>query len=118
MPDQDTYQEVNDIEKALIDIIESEIDNFNYWPLGIEDKSELDLFVYPNPVSDKLNIEVGREFNDELSLRLFSASGQLMHNATYTGNSIDVSMLSPGIYILELANQSSGLIMHQKLIIE
>jgi len=118
VPEQDTYQEVNDIEKALIDIIESQIDNFNYWPLGIEDKSDVELLVYPNPVSDKLNIEIGNEFYEELNLRLFSTSGQLVYNTIFTGSSIDVSMFSPGIYILEMSNHSSGLIMHKKLIIE
>ena len=65
------------------------------------------LKMYPNPVTDKLSIQL--ETEQKTTLKLISLTGQMMHASTLEGNatvSIDMSALSSGFYLLHLENRN------------
>jgi hypothetical protein len=65
------------------------------------------LKMYPNPVADKLSIQL--ETEQETTLKLISLTGQVMHASKLEGNStvsIDMSELSSGFYLLHLENRN------------
>ena len=63
------------------------------------------IFIYPNPTSDKLNM--ASETEQQVMVRIFSLNGQvLMQQQMSTSESIDVSSLSKGIYIIKI-NETS-----------
>jgi hypothetical protein len=65
--------------------------------------------VYPNPVSNSLNLELLESANDFEHYQIFNTSGAIIKTASITGSTqqIDVSDLPPGAYILQVAGQSS-----------
>lgn len=63
------------------------------------------IFIYPNPTSDKLNMS--SETEQQVLVSIFSLNGQkLMQQRMSTSESIDVSSLSKGIYIIKI-NETS-----------
>ena len=63
------------------------------------------IFIYPNPTSDKLNM--ASEVEQQVMVRIFSLNGQvLMQQQMSTSESIDVSSLAKGIYIIKI-NETS-----------
>ncbi len=73
---------------------------------GIESFStDASLLVYPNPTSDKLFF--ASEQVKTVEVAIYSMSGQLlMKSQTTTAESIDVSSLSKGIYIIKINEQT------------
>ena len=55
--------------------------------------------VYPNPVQNILHFS---DVSGLLSIQLFSMQGSLIMNTSVPGNSIDVSTLTPGVYLLRM----------------
>lgn len=70
--------------------------------LSIRQVSEVDLEIYPNPVSEQLFIE-GAPFKSEI--QLIDLNGKMLWQATSDGNrmSINVQHLPAGIYILNVS---------------
>lgn len=69
--------------------------------LSIDDNEISTLIVYPNPVKDSLKIDTEKSIE---SLFIYNNNGQLVFNEKWeTGKTaIDVTLLSPGLYLLEL----------------
>jgi hypothetical protein len=85
--------------------------SFNGW--GIEDYNAAEVKVYPNPANDKVHVE-GEGIE---SVALFDLLGNCLRNMDFsTSNTLNVSGLSKGIYVLMLTTQD-GRIGYQKLII-
>lgn len=91
------------------------IDTYGYIaamePLGINEKIELEGRVYPNPVVDKLTIEL-KENADKLSIQVYSIDGKLVKSLEISNVServeIDLSDLNSGFHVVNLsANQTS-----------
>ena len=59
------------------------------------------MVVYPNPVQDKLYLEIKGENFD---YQILNFQGQQMVQGSYR-NYIDVSLLPPGIYFLQLQQE-------------
>jgi gliding motility-associated-like protein len=62
---------------------------------------------YPNPVSDKVNLKLGSQVGDELTIQVFSLEGQERISLSAKRSdiiSIDVSDLPDGFYILRLTD--------------
>jgi hypothetical protein len=75
-------------------------------PVGIaEQESEDDLILYPNPASSNIFIRSGNKIT---GADLYDLNGSLLNKAT--GNTIDVSFLSSGIYFLKCYTKE-GIIM-------
>jgi hypothetical protein len=64
---------------------------------GISENTELRLVVYPNPTSERLDIQSQYALS---SVMIFNSSGQLL--MTEKSNSIDVSTLTSGFYYVEI----------------
>ena len=56
--------------------------------------------IYPNPVQETLNIESG----ESVSFKIFDLDGRLLLHGD--GNSIDVSSLKTGTYLLQINNNT------------
>ena len=74
-----------------------------YGVVGMEQQSALNFKVYPNPVSDVLNIETSS--NGPVQVQIFNAMGELVYDKNSTSLSrmnVDMSALSPGLYMVNL----------------
>lgn len=71
---------------------------------GVETETELSLKIYPNPVFNQLFIEV----EGESIVEIYSLNGQLMIlDRVNNTNTIDVSQLNNGVYIIKCRNKNS-----------
>lgn len=91
------------------------IDDYGYIaemePLGIAEKVELEGRVYPNPVIDKLTIEL-KESSESLQIDVYSLEGKLVKSIVENNVNgrliIDLSDLNSGFHVVNLsANQTS-----------
>jgi hypothetical protein len=88
-----------------------------YAAAGIEEEAAWDFLVYPNPVSDVLNLE--STFKVANQLQIFNALGELVYekkNTSFNRMNVDISNLSPGLYTVNLtgANQT----VSQKILVK
>ncbi|MFT5890347.1 MAG: subtilisin family serine protease [Dokdonia sp.] len=74
------------------------------------------LTIYPNPAKDIINIELPQSFTIE-SVSLYTIQGQKLKETGFQNNSIDISNLSKGVYILTLKT-SNGTNFHKTFIKE
>lgn len=84
---------------------------------GIGDLSSVDNFViseiYPNPVNDKLTFEINSRTNFSAHLRIIDIFGKTVYKDILSVDdesstiNIDVSMLSNGLYMLQLQNKET-----------
>ncbi len=72
---------------------------------------ELELTVYPNPTSSILTIETNR--NEQLEYQIISLNGKIVRKDTLSSlrNELDLSDLSPDIYVLRIGNESFKLVI-------
>jgi len=70
----------------------------------IDNKKDNPLSVYPNPVKDVLNID--GDHNNIAIIRIIDISGKIVKHITDSVNTIDLSTLSEGLYILEVLNKN------------
>lgn len=81
---------------------------------------ELPFTVYPNPAKESLNISLSQGLTGSLSMEWFDVLGRSVHRTKEiaSGNTmqLDVSMLSPGLYMLQLRGE--GLVGEHKVLIE
>lgn len=68
-----------------------------------------DFKVYPNPSSDYVFFD-GVKMNEKY--QMFDASGKLVLNGKVSSTGIDVSILSPGIYVVKVGLNSKRLTVH------
>ena len=81
---------------------------------NLENSLDDNLVIYPNPVKDALNINLTNGLEDA-TYSIFNIEGKLVMNSDLdTNNTIDVSQLSAGNYILRV--QSNNSIKTQKFI--
>ncbi len=75
--------------------------------------------IYPNPASDKIQIELAKWDGKEIHFRIFDNEGRLHFEKRLTQKecTIDVKYLLSGIYHLEL-NKENSVIASQQLVIE
>lgn len=76
--------------------------------LSLENSLTDELFIYPNPVRDILNIK-SVELNDSTIYTIFDITGKRIMNSKLESSSIDISHLAPGNYILRLISGSKML---------
>ena len=75
--------------------------------LGITKNTLLSFEMYPNPVSDKLNIQLPTG-TEKAEVSIFDYRGRLILSKTISSNntSIDVQKISKGIYVIRVATKS------------
>lgn len=88
----------------IVDITENKtyIAKFVYVPDGIMEMKTVEFSVFPNPSKDKVTVELSE--NTTGILALFDLNGKVIKNQQINGktNSMDISSLSAGTYILYL----------------
>ncbi|MCK5169007.1 MAG: T9SS type A sorting domain-containing protein, partial [Bacteroidales bacterium] len=82
------------------------------FPDAIDDISKSDLVkLYPNPTSDKLNIEIDIEEAGSCKIEILTISGQVVFQkeVEFSGkliDELDLSMYSKGIYIIRVTGNA------------
>ncbi len=71
--------------------------------LSVSENQSAKISVYPNPVKDILNI---RNSEKTTSVKVYNIAGQLQSAKLISGKYVDFSMLSKGIYIVEITMQN------------
>lgn len=91
-------------------------------PLGIETrKNELKLAVTPNPVIDgRVFVYLPKTWESKtpgsLTVRIFSIPGSLVRDVQFT-NPLSVSGLTPGLYLIQIADPATGESLSAKIIV-
>jgi len=77
---------------------------------SINEYSKDNFRVYPNPVNSELTIEI--DLSEETKYRIYSTIGELVSSGKLNSNhnTIDLSSLSPNIYVLNINNHSVKLV--------
>ena len=87
-----------------------------------KDKERDDLYMYPNPASDKLTIEFTNDKfeNIDAELKVYTISGRLIYQTQFSTNNtfkeLSVDMLTNGVYIYQIS-LSNGIDKSGKLVI-
>jgi len=76
--------------------------------------SKDDIFIYPNPASQELNISAEGFNIDEVEI--YTLTGQKVFNVTPKSETIDISPLPPGMYIVEVTVEVRK--VRRKLLVE
>jgi hypothetical protein len=90
--------------------------------LTVEPEPDFNLTIFPNPVSEILNVEIENN-SENLIISIYNMSGQIVFENSVSGNDgiynleIDVRNLSAGIYHLRAAG-NSGIINRKIVIVE
>ena len=83
-------------------------------------QTENQCFIYPNPSSDILNIQIHSFYDNDARFNLFNINGQLAKSEILQNNgsgifSLNVSHLPKGVYILNIQSKTKQ--FNQKVII-
>ncbi|WP_313384629.1 CotH kinase family protein [Chishuiella sp.] len=70
------------------------------WTLATNDLDKVDFMVYPNPVSNILNVASSSQ--SKIEYKISSFLGQIVDQNIITNQKIDVSHLPKGVYIIQL----------------
>jgi len=77
---------------------------------GIENNIPLDVQVYPNPAKDWVKVSVNNLNINNINIQLMDVSGRLVNSVNISGDGfgehkmIDVSSISPGMYVLQITD--------------
>ncbi len=90
--------------KLLVDNVITSITATSLGTSDIDVDETFDIKVYPNPVSDILNVKSNSEI---IAMDVVNMLGQVVIKQFGRSNSLNVSTLSPGLYILKTKNENS-----------
>ena len=85
--------------------------NRQFTLMDVDEQDEATVSVYPNPMVDKLFVKC----KEESDVTLFSSTGQLLYERRIVSETIEVSGLEPGLYLIRIAN-TEGITHIKKLI--
>lgn len=71
------------------------------------------LAIYPNPVD---NLLILKNVKKNIKYKLYNLTGQLLLESTYNGDTIDVSNLETGMYLIILSDENDNLSLHARFI--
>ena len=91
--------------KLLVDNVITSISGTSLGTSDINLVETPDIMVYPNPVSDILNVKSNL---DIIAMDVVNMLGQVVIKQFGRSNSLNVSTLSPGLYILKTKNENSS----------
>ncbi len=84
--------------------------------LGVNENTVLEFKVYPNPVNDVLTIQSGNEAKIA-SVEVFDVLGKQIIKTQLQNNTLNVSELSKGIYLLKIISENGNQIT-KKIVVE
>lgn len=73
--------------------------------LSINEEAASEVSIYPNPASTVLYVEGSTAFE---TVRFYTTAGSLVKETALSGNSIDLSGMPKGLYLVELAGTQTG----------
>lgn len=78
------------------------------YTLGIEDEFEASFTMYPNPVEDRLHIQLLSASHQQLNYSLYSMTGRLLKKGELESDLtvVPLNHLSTGTYLLQLSSQN------------
>ena len=85
--------------------------NVKFWTVGIDEEfNTQQVKLYPNPANDIINVE--GQFEDNSTLSLINAEGQLVRQISLTNSAkksiLDVADLPSGVYFIELNDEEAN----------
>ncbi len=82
--------------------------NFNEVSTQVSTQTKSECRFYPNPVNDKLIIELQNEFSQMTEIQLFDITGRLILNKKVNGPNhiLEMGNLSQGIYLIKVSNNN------------
>jgi hypothetical protein len=87
--------------------------------VGINEMKANEVYLYPNPANNQVNVVLQNNIASESNLRVFNIAGKLLNETTLAANTLqttlDVSNFSNGIYVVEITNKTDKI--NKKLII-
>ena len=83
-------------------------------PFGVHEQDCTEVKLYPNPASSVLNVELPEQ-GVLANYRIFDAFGRLAESHCGNSHTLNVSHLSPGLYILQLTD-TTGRVYRQKFL--
>ncbi|MEX2588602.1 MAG: M20/M25/M40 family metallo-hydrolase [Chitinophagales bacterium] len=88
---------------------------------GIKENLKQSILVYPNPVSDQINIHLSGSFSNDLNLKLYDNNGALIieeeHANPVNGRlSLNLNDLSTGLYYLQVRDGKKSVV--KKVVVE
>ncbi len=75
--------------------------------LGVNTNPKLNFKMYPNPVSNMLNLV---HQYDNLTYKLFTIDGKLIQEGNVTNSEISMSQIQSGIYLLQLSTNGNSIV--------
>ena len=86
--------------------------------LSIETEFLNAVSLYPNPVTNILNLNVPRKLNNGLDVKIFDVLGKLVkiEKINDLNTSIPVSQLKSGIYLIQLSSTSEGIVVTKRFV--
>ena len=77
--------------------------------------------IYPNPVSDVMNIRMGEDVSGYIDVRILTAMGSEVYSvkssiSPFSPSQVDVSSLKSGNYIVEVTVQSTGKVYKNNIV--
>jgi hypothetical protein len=93
--------------------------SYEIFPIGILDKDyEVKLYIYPNPISNILNLEYKDLKGEQYKYQLNDINGKLIYSQIVSNNntSINTSILPSGTYFLVVLNEQDYIIKTFKVI--
>ena len=62
--------------------------------------------IYPNPAQSYVTIDLGQDSNNDVTVFIYDITGKLVMQNLLRGNTLDVSGLFGGLYIVKLAGKN------------
>ena len=96
---------ISDIDKAIIDLLDSGFVDIETGFLGFD---EVSIAIYPNPVSDRFHVRVDGSYSGLVLCDVYSIDGRLVLSESLmkVGDVLDISMeigsLEVGVYVIEV----------------
>lgn len=84
--------------------------------ISVPENSASNFSIYPNPVNDIINLSFSSEVNCE-KIEIYGIDGKLYHEQNYNVESVNVSNLSNGIYMMKVT-LDNGNAYTEKIVIE
>lgn len=75
---------------------------FNTPLTGLDEKYLEEVRIYPNPASTEIHVDLTGSNNPIEGLRIISINGQVLKHYRKAGQTIDISSLNEGMYILQI----------------
>lgn len=90
--------------------------------VSLATEQQREIFVYPNPAKDFINISFNIKENRSYAIKCFDATGRMVTEQKYTaaaGNQLQIkrtNTIQPGIYLLHIRDEATGHIFTERII--